>query len=91
MEQKVKQQKIKQSDNSIGINIRRIRIEKHLKQTELVRMLQLDSVDITREQLVKIERGTQHISIQQLRGIRHCLKTTYEELLDEKEESCTTC
>lgn len=79
----VKEQKIKQQDANIGVNIRRIRLQQHLKQTELVRMLQLNNVDITREQLVKIERGTQHISVRQLRGIRNCLKTTDEVLLGE--------
>lgn len=83
MDQTVKQQKIKQQGINIGVNIRRIRLQQHIKQTELVRMLQLDSVDITREQLVKIERGTQHISAQQLRGIRDCLNTTYDALLEE--------
>ena len=50
-------------------------------QTELVRRLQLDGVAITRETLVKIERGIQHIQAVQLRGIRDALDTTYEELL----------
>ena len=80
------EQKIKQKGIIIGLNIRRIRLEQHLKQTELVRMLQLESVDITREQLVKMERGTQHITAAQLRGFRDCLKTTYDELLKETEQ-----
>lgn len=74
-------QKIKQSGIDIGGNIRRIRLEKELGQTELVRMLQLNDIDITREALVKIERGIQHITGSQLRGIRDCLDTTYDELL----------
>lgn len=44
-------------------------------------MLQLKNIDITRETLVKIERGIQHITGAQLRGIRDCLDTTYDELL----------
>ena len=51
-------------------------------QTALVRELQLLDVDITREALVKIERGIQHIQLTQLRAIRDVLRTTYEELLD---------
>lgn len=43
----------------IGNNIRRIRKEKGIGQTELVRMIQLSGVDMTRETLVKIERGVQ--------------------------------
>lgn len=75
------EQKIKQTNGNIGHNIRRIRLEKGLKQTALVRMLQLQDVNITRESLVKIERGIQHISVSQLQGIRDCLETTYDELL----------
>lgn len=75
------EQKIKQNEGNIGRNIRRIRLEKGLKQTELVRMLQLENVNITREALVKIERGVQHVYCNQLKGMRNCLDTTYEELL----------
>ncbi len=75
------EQKIKQIGINIGRNIRRIRLEKGIGQTELVRMLQLQDIDITRETLVKIERGIQHITGAQLRGIRDCLDTTYDELL----------
>ncbi len=75
------EQKIKQANGNIGNNIRRIRLEKGIKQTTLVRMLQLQDIDITREALVKIERGVQHISVSQLQGIRDCLETTYDKLL----------
>ena len=75
------EQKIKQSGINIGANIRQIRLEKRIKQTELVRMIQLCDISMTREALVKIERGVQHITGSQLRGFRDCLDTTYEELL----------
>lgn len=75
------EQKIKQVDNNIGYNIRQIRLNAGIGQTELVRMLQLQNVNITRETLVKIERGIQHVTQSQLRGIRDCLNTTYDELL----------
>ena len=77
------EQKIKQNGIDIGGNIRRIRLEQGIGQTELVRMLQLKNVDMTRETLVQIERGIQHITGVQLRGIRDCLKTTYDELLKQ--------
>ena len=76
------EQKIKQ-DICIGANIRRIRKENGIKQTELVRLLQLNGVEMTRESLVKIERGAQHIQVSQLRGIRDALNTSYDELLAE--------
>jgi len=76
------EQKIKQdSVIHIGINIRAIRKEKKVGQTELVRRLQLMGVDMTRETLVKIERGIQHVQASQLMGIRDALQTSYDELL----------
>lgn len=48
---------------------------------ELVRMLDLQGIAITRECLVKIERGLQHVHVQQLKGIKNELGTSYEELL----------
>ena len=74
--------KIKQdSIIPIGKNIREIRIAKEIGQTELVRRLQLQGVDMTRETLVKIERGIQHIYAGQLKAIKDQLETTYDELL----------
>ena len=55
--------------------------QKNIKQVDLVRLLQLEGVEITRETLVKIESGVQHIKASQLRGIRDALGTTYDELL----------
>ncbi len=75
------EQKIKQDSIHIGENIRRERLRKGIGQTALVRQLQLAGVEMTRETLVKIERGTQHIQATQLRGIRDALGVTYDELL----------
>lgn len=65
------EQKIKQDEIFIGKNIRRIRKEKGIRQTEMVALLQLENVMITREALVKIERGIQHIQATQLRAIKN--------------------
>ncbi len=78
----MEEQKIKQ-DIFIGANIRRIRMEKKIKQVELVRLLQLEGMEMSRETLVKIERGKQHIRATQLRAIRDALGTTYDALLAE--------
>ena len=77
----VMEQKIKQ-DFCIGENIRKIRKMRKLGQTDLVRMLQIDGCDMTREGLVKIERCTQHLQASQLYAIRKALNTTYEALID---------
>ncbi len=78
MEQKIKQD----AYGTIGLNIRRIRKSKGIGQIELVRMMNLQGIPITRECLVKIERGVQHIQLQQLRAIKDSLETTYDKLLD---------
>ena len=78
MEQKIKQDKIQ-----IGKNIRRIRKQNKLKQTDMVVRLQRMGMDMTREALVKIERGIQHIYASQLKAIKEVLGTTYDELLSE--------
>lgn len=76
------EQKIKQDGIIlIGQNIRRIRLAKGMGQTKLAGQVQLLGVDLTRESLVKIERGAQHLSASQLRAIRDVLNTTYDELL----------
>lgn len=78
MIQKIKQQK----NGSIGENIRKLRLQQGIGQTELVRQLDLQGVSITRECLVKIERGVQHIRVDQLKAIKEQLHTTYDELLN---------
>lgn len=80
-------QKIKQETNiCIGANIRAIRKVRGIGQTELIRRLQLLDINMTRETLVKIERGIQHIQMSQLKGIRDVLYTTYDELLKENQQ-----
>ena len=80
MEQKIKQ------DLQIGENIRRIRKDRKMGQTDLVRVLQIDGCDMTRECLVKIERGIQHIQASQLQAIKKALNTTYDALIDGTDE-----
>ena len=79
----MEEQKIKQNGICIGANIRRLRLEKRMGQTELVRLVQLEGIPMTRECLVKIERGVQHIQATQLRAIRDALGVTYDALLED--------
>lgn len=69
----------------IGYNIRKIRKETKLKQTELVALIQLQNVSITREALCKIEAGTQHIKASQFRAIKKALNCSYDDLLANTE------
>ena len=61
--------------------IKHIRKEKKIKQIDVDRKMQLMGIDMTRESLVKIERGIQHIYATQLKAIKEILDTTYDELL----------
>lgn len=76
------------SNNIIGGNIRIQRKKKNIGQSELARKLQLQGVNITRETLVKIERGIQHIKLSQLKGICQTLKIEYKDILGETKETC---
>ena len=67
---------------TIGGNVRRLRESRRIGQTEMVAKLQLRQVPITRETLVKIEGGRQHIKLAQLRGIRDVLGVSYEDIMD---------
>ncbi|MGM0109162.1 hypothetical protein IGJ47_002315 [Enterococcus sp. AZ172] len=78
----MKERKIIDKENVIGSNIRRIRLEKGIGQNELIRDLQLRKISITRETLVKIEGGRQHIKLDQLKAIKDILKISYKELLE---------
>lgn len=77
----MKEEKIIDKDNIIWKNIKRIRISKGFGQTELVEQLQLKDINITRESLVKIEGGRQHIKLAQLKGIKELLDVSYDEFL----------
>ena len=77
----LREEKIIDNDNIIGSNIRRIRLEKGIGQTELVKQLQLMDVDITRETLVKIESGKQHIKLEQIIGVKTVLEVEFDNLL----------
>jgi len=75
------EQKIKQDSICIGKNIKEIRKQKKIKQIDVVIKMQLMGFDMTRESMVKIERGIQHIYASQLRAIKEILDTTYDELM----------
>lgn len=73
--------KIKHDSIDIGKNIRQARKNAGFGQTETAVKLQLMGVDMTREALVKIESGKQHIYASQLKAIRDLLGVTYDDLL----------
>ncbi len=69
--------------NTMGKNIRRLRILRGFTNTELSKREDFKSLGLSREALVKIESGKQHISVNQLRLIARIFDCDYDDILDE--------
>lgn len=76
MEQSIKSSKV------IGDNIKRLRKEKNFTQERFICKLQLKGCDMSRGTFSKIESGTRHISISELKSICEVLKVDYNEILN---------
>ena len=71
-----------QSKNPTIQTLHKIAIAFNMVQTEVAGLLQLEVIPMTREALVKIERGAQHIQASQLRAIKNALNVSCDELLE---------
>lgn len=60
---------IQVKDICIGQNIKNLRTQKHIKQTEMVVKLQLNGVDISTFSYNRIEKGTQNPTVSFLLAI----------------------
>ena len=81
----LKESKLLSDDTiDIGANIRRIRLEKGIKQIVVIRELQLRGFNVTKETMVKWEHGNKHFPASQLKAIKEILDTTYDDLLQPK-------
>jgi len=69
----------------IGTNIKRLRTQRKMKSSELIRQVNLLGVDLNTFSLSKIEANTQHIKASQFKAILQVLDCTVEELLKESE------
>ena len=65
---------IQVKDKNIGIFIREIREEQKIRQTDIVKQLQLRGVDISIYSYNRIERGTQNPTVTCLLGLCDILK-----------------
>lgn len=74
------------SNSSLGNAIRSLRVDCGFGVEELVRRLQLDGYDITRQCLYKIESGNHHVSVELLRLLKNIFEVPYERFFDFKEE-----
>jgi len=65
---------IQVKDKNIGESIRKIRLEQKIKQTDVVKQLQLRGVDISIYTYNRIEKGTQNPTVSCLLGLCDILK-----------------
>jgi len=71
---------IQVKDKNLGASIRRIRLEQKIKQTDVVKQLQLRGVDISIYTYNRIEKGTQNPTVSCLLGLCDILKCDMNEI-----------
>lgn len=69
----------------IGSNIKRLRTERNMKGSELIRQVNLLGAELNTFSLSKIEANTQHIKASQFKAIMTVLGCDADELLKESE------
>ena len=67
-------------DKNIGSAIRKIRVAQNIKQTDIVKQLQLRGVDISIYSYNRIEKGTQNPTVSCLLGLCDILKCDMNEI-----------
>ncbi len=71
---------IQVNDINIGENIRSIREKAGLKQTDIVKRLQIEGIDISVYSYNRIEKGTQNPTVSFLATICKLLKCDYNQI-----------
>ncbi|MBP3376827.1 MAG: helix-turn-helix transcriptional regulator [Clostridia bacterium] len=72
----------KQTEKSIGNNIRNLRERKGYTQELFATKLQLEGIDITRSAVAKIEVGQRHIYPDEMIAIRKVLGVSFDEIFN---------
>lgn len=73
---------IQVKDKNIGNSIRKIREAQKIKQTDIVKQLQLRGVDISIYSYNRIEKGVQNPTVSCLLGLCDILKCDMNEIFD---------
>ncbi len=63
------------ANNLVGLNIKKLRLEQNLRNTDIVAKLQLQGVEISSSTFSKVEKGTNNPSVDllvALTDILHC-------------------
>ena len=72
----------KQTEKSIGYNIRNLREQKGYTQELFATKLQLEGVDITQSAVAKIEVGQRHIYPDEIIAIKKVLGVSFDEIFN---------
>ena len=74
------QERINQRTNPIiGSNIRRLRLERNMKATEVIAKLQLEDVNVTTGIFSKVEHGRNNPTVDMIIALRKIFAVDYEE------------
>lgn len=86
--QKNKQHKerINQRENhTVGYNIKRLRIEQGLKNSDIICLLQLQGLNISSSTYYKIEAGYNNPTVDMLRALAHIYHCNYDDFFRDIE------
>lgn len=67
----------------LGRNIQLIRLEKHMKQKEVVEALRKKGISMSRRMFSNIETGRKNVSVSELRGLKEIFDISYDEFFRE--------
>lgn len=90
MKRKLKEHRVIQiRDKNIGAHIRCIREGQEMRQTDLVKQLQLNGVDISIYTYNRIEKGVQNPTVSFLLGVCEILKCDMNEIFGISNSDCS--
>lgn len=70
----------------IGSNIRRLRLERGMKATEVIAKLQLQNVNVTTGIFSKVENGRNNPTVDMLIALKDIFNVEYEEFFVKKDD-----
>lgn len=70
----------------IGSNIRRLRLERGMKATEVIAKLQLQNINVTTSIFSKVENGRNNPTVDMLIALKDIFNVEYEEFFVKKDD-----
>ena len=70
----------------IGSNIKRLRLERGMKATEVIAKLQLQNVNVTNSIFSKVKNGRKNNTVDMLIALKEIFNVEYEEFFKQKDD-----